>query len=442
MDKIVVLGLGKAGLSDALYLKDQGFEVICWDDNEPARTVAKTKGLFVTNKIDWKYVKALVISPGIPHTFPQPHPIALEAKNNNINIWGDVELLFQKQKSNFIGITGTNGKSTTSYLIYHVLKNINYDVVLGGNFGTPAVELGQHKNYVLEMSSYMLELCPSLSLNIAILLNISSDHLERHGGIKGYINAKSNIFNNQSKNNYAIISIDDKHCLNVYNNLKKTSFAKIITISCFDNTADFYLYKNHIYHKNNKLLNIDNLKYLKGLHNIQNILSCFACCYFLGMDIQDISHGIKTFKGLEHRQEHFILKNNVQFINDSKATNTQAAAKSLQSYDNIIWLAGGQSKQGGIQSLLPLIKQKVKHIVLYGQDKHFLEKQLKEGNYNNITIANTFEQAINIAYNQALKHAKPNNIYNVLLAPACASWDMFKSFEDRGTKFKNIASLL
>lgn len=434
---VAVLGLGKSGLSAMRALKEAGATVWAWDDN------SDQDGLVDLTNADWSQIDLFVMSPGIPHTFPKPHPCAELARAHNVPIVCDVELLVQAQpNATYIAITGTNGKSTTTALTAHILEVAGFDVEVGGNLGIPVLDLDPLDAdgvYVLEMSSYQLERTPSLQADVAVWLNISADHLDRHGGMNGYIAAKKNIFTGQTEEQFAIIGIDDTYSKSVFDEGNLTK-ARRIPISAQGPIEDGIFSEEDILideafdEDGRQIMDLSAIKTLQGRHNQQNAATAYATALAIGADPEWIVRGIASFPGLEHRQENVGHVDGVTFINDSKATNAEAAAKALGSYENIYWIAGGQAKEGGIASLLGQL-QNVTKAYLIGEAESAFAKTL-DG-----TIVYERCGTLHKAVTHAFQDAKDNGGI-VLLAPACASWDQFKSFEDRGNTFKDIVHQL
>lgn len=403
MTKYAVFGLGKSGLASVEYLGEK--LAYCWDDNS---THSSPKFIH-PDQWDWEKIDALILAPGIPLTHPAPHYIVVAAHANNTPVICDVEILWQdNQQAKFIGITGTNGKSTTTALLAHVLANNGLDVAVGGNLGQAALTLGKHDYYIIEMSSYQLDLIEKTRLNIAIWLNTTPDHLDRHGDMAGYIAAKYRIFKND--NDVKIIGVDDE---TGRNNLAQNNGA--IPISREDSLGEF--------------------GNLPGKHNVQNIAAVFAACRALNIPDEKITSAILSFPGLEHRLEFVTKKNGIKFINDSKATNAESAACALEAFNNIHWLAGGVAKAGGITSLEPLFPR-IKKAYLFGQAASEFANTL-EGK-TEYEVFDTLESATKAAMQSAANDEQST----ILLSPACASFDQFKNFEERGEQFKKIVSSL
>ena len=429
---LAVLGLGKSGSSAARALSEAGATVLAWDDKPETR---EASGLTLTDltQHDLKGVDALVISPGIPHSFPEPHPVAAKAKAAHIPLICDVELLCQScPDADFIAITGTNGKSTTTALIAHILKQFR-PAEEGGNIGRPVMTLpafGQEGTYVLEMSSYQLELTPSLSPAGVVFLNITPDHIERHGDLDGYIAAKKNIFANPTIGSVAVVGIDTEPSRQIADEIEgEWSTIRVST----KNKADIYV-EAGILHDDETTIDLNVMPTLKGQHNHENA----ACAYAVinrvyGIEAADIEAAMKTFPGLPHRQFPVRTLNGVTYINDSKATNADATARALACYDDIYWIIGGLPKEGGLSGL-EIYKDRIRHTFLIGKAAPEFALWLDQQNMP-YTHSETLDKAV------AKAHAMSKS-GTVLLSPACASWDQFKSFEHRGDVFAELVSKL
>lgn len=447
---LAVLGLGVSGMSAAAALQDAGARILPWDDQEASRERARARGLTPTNLMDADFteIDALVLSPGIPHGHPHSHPMIERARDAGCEILCDLELLTRVERdARYIGITGTNGKSTTTALIGHVLEELGVASAIGGNIGAPGLSLpalGGTGVYVLELSSYQLELLPEAVCDIAILLNITPDHLDRHGGMDGYIAAKKRIFKGQSSDHTAIVGIDDAPTRTIFGDLRDTSPATVVPLSvhtpCAGGVyvADGWLIDDRD-NSASPALELARLEALPGLHNAQNIAAAYASCAIVAeastrKDRDAIVAAIRSFPGLVHRQELVGFRNAVRFVNDSKATNAEAAAHALAAYDNIIWIAGGIAKDGGIGSLEPLF-DRIKHAFLIGEAAEDFAKTL--AGRVPIDVSGDLDTAVIAAAQLA-----GSGPATVLLSPACASFDQFPSFEARGDAFKAAVQAL
>lgn len=440
---VAVLGLGKTGLTAARALKQGGARVKCWDDNADSRATAEAAGLTcVAPTLEgWSDIVACVWSPGIPHTFPKPHRAKAILDAKGIAPICDIELLLKLHPTAFtIVITGTNGKSTTTALIGHIFKVAGHTVEVGGNLGTPVLDLAPmpfHGTYVLEMSSYQLELTPSLSPDVAVLLNITPDHLARHGGMEGYIAAKELVFRNQSQPATAVIGQEDEHCRAITRRLAATHNATIIPIRTEGEekpgvfTLDGVLYEASHAFRPERICDLRTMPALPGAHNWQNACAAYAVARSRGLPAATIVEAMRSFPGLAHRQQTVAVIDGVRFVNDSKATNAEAAEKALTCYESVYWIAGGQAKEGGITALKPHFKR-IRHAFLIGEAASDFAAVLKAEGVP-VTMAGTLEEAVPAAAVRASRDGAPDPV--VLLSPACASWDQFKSFEHRGDVF-------
>jgi UDP-N-acetylmuramoylalanine--D-glutamate ligase len=414
-----VLGLGKAGLPAALALQAMGAEVFAWDDSEESRTAAKGLRLVRPSEIGLA-LDALVLSPGIPHILPQPHEQALWARSHGVPILTDAELLFQAvraagSKARFAGITGTNGKSTTTALLAHILTLAGIPNAAGANLGPAALSLpllGDEGVYVLEMSSYMLERIARLRFDVAAMLNLSPDHLDRHGDMAGYASAKRQIFAQQDDACTAVIGMDDAESCQMAESLAAHS-ARVIRIS-------------------GESFSTGGAKALPGVHNAQNAAAASAMALALGVADTVIAAGIASYPGLPHRQADIGSIASVRFINDSKATNADAAARAMACYDCFIWIAGGVGKEGGIESLAPFFPRIAKAFIIGRDAWDFAATLSRHGVAND--VVGTLEAAVPLAFAQA----QAAGVGLVLFSPAAASFDQFKNFEHRGAVFEAL----
>ena len=456
MKKFIVFGIGISGIATVKFLLKNKYQVIAADDNSSSlinlAEKFNDKNLIIADnlqKINWQDVSALVLSPGIALKYPEPHKAVVLAKKNNCPILGDVELLYLfNSKAQYIGITGTNGKSTTTALVGHIFKENNMKSFTGGNIGLPCLDLASQDpdiSYILEMSSYQLDLISKTRFNIATLLNITEDHLDRHLNMKGYIAAKKRIFLNQKQGDFAVINIDDNNCRQIYQQLKsdpefKASLIAISTNNITENgisVIDNMLY-NNIGSKSTAKL--PDLPALRGEHNAQNIAAAFANCFLTKISQNNIIESLKNFHGLKHRLQLVATINNINFINDSKGTNANSTKYALKAYDNIYWILGGKSKEGGIKSLKNYFS-KIKYAFLIGQSQEEFAKILADNKvkyYKCDNLENAFKQA----YQIAKADEKDNLTKNILLSPACASFDQWPNFEVRGDYFCKLVNKL
>ncbi|MFZ1416605.1 MAG: UDP-N-acetylmuramoyl-L-alanine--D-glutamate ligase [Defluviicoccus sp.] len=444
-----VLGLGLSGLAACRALIGAGKTVWAWDDNAAARAAAESAGIPLLDlaAADLAPAAALVLSPGIPHTHPRPHPVVERARKAGCPVIGDGELLAQAGLgAEFVGITGTNGKSTTTALIGHILKATGRRCAVGGNLGTPVLALDALEPtsvYVLEFSSYQLELTPNLVFNTALLLNISPDHLGRHGGMEGYIAAKTTIFRDGGPSATAIVGADDAVCRRIGRAIAASGRRRVVFVS--GQTAvpggvyalDGILYDDRAGERR-AVLDLAVAKALPGVHNAQNAAAALATALALGIPHPAAANAIASFPGLAHRQERIAVIDGVLFVNDSKATNVDAAVRALACYDAIYWIAGGRPKEGGLKGIDPHLAP-VRSAFLIGEAEADFAATL--AGKVPVQRCGTLVQAVAAAARAAQADrgrgdgaAQPV----VLLSPACASFDQFRSFEHRGDVFRAL----
>ncbi|MBL6934050.1 MAG: UDP-N-acetylmuramoyl-L-alanine--D-glutamate ligase [Alphaproteobacteria bacterium] len=451
--RVAVLGLGKSGLAAARALIHSKAHVLAWDDNQESRDRAKAEDVPLADLMgeDFSTITALVLSPGIPHNFPEPHEVVTRARAAGCGIIGETELLSRADTgAAFIGVTGTNGKSTTTALIGHILHQAGRNAQTGGNLGVPSVALepaGPGGYYVLEMSSYQLELVSTLVFDIAVLLNISPDHMDRHGGLAGYRGAKERVFAGQGTSHTAVVGIDDCHSRGLFESLKSRDGALTIPVSGADKAAggvyveDGWLV-NDIEGREERVMEMATATALPGSHNAQNAAAAFAATRAAGLAMPQIRDAIHSFPGLPHRQELVARIDGVAFINDSKATNAAATARALDCYHNILWIAGGRAKEGGIEALTPYFNR-IRHAFLTGEAADDFARTL-EGQVE-MTLCGDLETAFAGACDMALSESgsEPETDSDatptVLFSPACASFDQWRDFEARGDAFRALA---
>lgn len=435
---IAVVGLGKSGLNTFEACKAAGIDTVLWDDNPKAVEEAVHKGAVTEHleKADFHRFAFLCLAPGVPLTHPAPHPTVLRAEKCACDIIGDVELFhLAHPRMKTIGITGTNGKSTTTALIGHILKTAGIESAVGGNLGDAVLSLPQLSDkgvYVFELSSFQLDLCQKYAPDISVLINISPDHLDRHGSMADYISAKENIFKGKG---VAIIGIDDEWSFDVYDRLKLGD-RKVIPVSCEKKIhRGVYVTKEGIlFHGDQEIMDLKLCRCLQGQHNWQNAAMAYAASISNNIPLPQIIEGLKTFPGLAHRQNIITSINGVTYINDSKATNDQAAAMALKTYNPIYWIAGGKPKDGGYRDC-EKYKDHIRHAFLIGDAQERMAAWLK-GQGVPFTLSSTMEKALNDAHGMAQKEKIENAV--VLLSPACASFDQFKNFEHRGEVFVDL----
>ncbi len=441
---VPVLGLGRSGIAAARALQRGDAEVWAWDDDESARAAAADLGIEIVDlrTIDWREATSLVLSPGIPHTHPAPHPIVQMAKDAGCEIIGDVELLARTQRdASYVGITGTNGKSTTTALVGHIFQTGGRDAEIGGNLGMPACALeplGVDQTYILEMSSYQLELTFSVTFDVAVLLNISPDHLDRHGGMDGYVAAKKLIFHRQTKPRTAVIGVDDDTCRKIYEDLHSKDEQFVVGVSTKERVhGGVYVIDGVMYDdtegQETPVMDLRTVPSLQGEHNWQNAAAAYAACKMTGMQPPAVMACINSYPGLVHRQEPVDIVDGIGFVNDSKATNGDAAARALAGFNDIYWICGGQPKEGGLAACMKYL-DRVRHAFLIGEAAMAFASEL-DGKVP-FTLSGDIASATQQAFSAAKEAGLPGSV--VLLSPACASFDQFDDFEARGDAFKDI----
>jgi UDP-N-acetylmuramoylalanine--D-glutamate ligase len=443
---VAVFGLGSSGLLSAQALAAGGADVIAWDDSDIKVEVAKAANIKTQNlrELDWSKVAALVLAPGVPLTHPQPHWSAVLAKKAGVEIIGDIELFcLQRAMSGaacpLIAITGTNGKSTTTALITHLLKSAGLDAQMGGNIGVPALQLanfGPGRAYVLEVSSYQIDLAPSLKPTVGILLNVSEDHLDRHGTIENYAAIKTLLVAGAEE--AAVIAVDDRYTRDAADRLERAG-RKVVRVSAEGRLRDgYYADGTRIIRardgRAHPVAQLAGIGSLRGTHNAQNAACAVAACRALGIEIETIQKGLVSFPGLAHRMQQVGRKKtgtgSILFVNDSKATNADSAAKALGSFTDIFWIAGGKPKTGGIVSLAEFFPR-IKKAYLIGEAAQDFAQTL-DGR-----VSYEIDGVLSKAIEAAARDAEASGLKEpvVLLSPACASFDQYPNFEIRGKAF-------
>jgi UDP-N-acetylmuramoylalanine--D-glutamate ligase len=438
--RIAVLGLGRAGLPAARALLGYGAEIVAWDDGPAARAEASDLPLRDLREGDFAF-DALLLSPGIPHRLPAPHPVAARAAAASVPILCDAEFLHRAvraagSRARFIGITGTNGKSTTTALIAHLLRAAGRPVAAGANLGPAALSLPilpDDGAYVLEMSSYMLERIATLRFNASVMLNLSPDHLDRHGDMQGYAAAKRAIFARQQAADLAVHGVDDAWSAA----MRDASPARWRGVSGERAVpGGIWAEGGLLRDEEGVLAQLAALPALPGAHNAQNAAAASAVALDLGLSRAQVAAGLASFPGLAHRQERVGERRGVVFVNDSKATNADATARALASYPRVVWIAGGRAKAGGIAPLAPLFPR-VAQAVLIGESAEAFAATLREAGVPH-ELAGNLERAVPAA----AEAARRLGVGTVLLSPAAASFDQFSGFEARGERFRALVAAL
>ena len=443
---VAVFGLGGSGLSTAHALLAGGADVAAWDDDAAQRARAAAEGFAVVGleQAQWSRFAALVLAPGVPLTHPKPHWMVELARAAGVPVIGDIELFVRERAARaphapFVAVTGTNGKSTTTALIAHVLKQAGRDVALGGNIGVPALKLpppADGRIHVLECSSYQIDLAPSLAPSVGLLLNITPDHLDRHGDFKNYAAIKERLV---ARAELAIVGVDDGASREIYARLKARG-AGVVAVSGAESTiADVFVRDRKIVVRGEAgaPIELTGARALRGAHNGQNAAFAFAAARALGVGRDDIARAFHSFPGLAHRMEEVGRIGCVIFVNDSKATNADAAEKALLSFHDIHWIVGGRPKAGGIDVLRPLFSRIAKAYLIGEATETFARTLSGSVPFER---CGTLSAATEAAARDALRSEAPEPV--VLLSPACASFDQFLNFEARGDAFRALAALL
>ena len=428
----LIFGAGRSGLSTASAIIKAGGRAFLSDDNplEAREDIPEGVSLWCLDDGLPESIEAVILSPGVPLTHPKPHKIVDIAHAKNIPIISDIELFYLTYHSHpqvkFIAITGTNGKSTVTALTEYLLTKMGHQAFAGGNIGraifdlpSPAVLENKPIYYVLEISSYQADLCFNFAPDAVAFLNLTPDHLDRHGDIEGYFGAKMRLFNHLSEKGKAVIVDESDYGRRAIRQ------------------ASPHLYTVTEYEKSAVAEAINENLFLRGDHNHQNACAAFGLLRILGIKAEDIFPYFKSFHGLPHRCEFIAKYDNISFINDSKATNAEATQKALLAYDNIFWLLGGVAKAEGIDPLMPFLKN-VTHAFIYGEAKLRYADSLTQANHP-FSVHETLSDALASAFAMARKNASEATL---LLSPASASFDQFKNFEHRGDMFKSLVQKL
>ena len=445
--RILVVGLGKSGVGAVSQLLLEGSLISVYDkktkDELDKELLKKLEENNITMFLAEEPKKMeefdlLIVSPGVPLDIP----FIARAKELGIGIIGELELGYQFCKGKFVAITGTNGKTTTTTLIGEIFKNSGRDTYVVGNIGTPVINnaIGSNKDswFITETSSFQLETISEFHPVVSVLLNITPDHMDRHKSIEGYGEAKARIFENQGSEDFFIVNFDDKiaYAYSESCNAKVVPFSRKekLEFGCFVEGEKIVI-------KDEKGLSIDICKtkdiIIPGLHNLENTLAAAAASYFAGIESKYIEETIKTFQGVEHRLKLVREYKNVRYVNDSKGTNPDASIKAIEAIDGgIILIAGGYDKGSTYETFIGSFNGKVKKLILLGKTAPKIKKTAEDMGFKEILLGKDMDECVQIAY----KYAEPGD--TVLLSPACASWDMYKCFEDRGDHFKDCVNSL
>ena len=446
--RVALFGLGGSGLATAQSLMAGGAHVVAWDESEASRAKAAARNIPITdlNALDWSQFQSLVLAPGVPLTHPAPHWSVVRAQGVGVEIIGDIEIFCRERMAHapdspFIAITGTNGKSTTTALIAHLFAEFGHDVQMGGNIGVPILSLeptAANRVHLIELSTFQIDLTPSLNPTIGVLLNVTPDHLDRHGTLERYASIKERLVTQSAR---AIVSIDDAHCVAVADRLQAAG-VPLTRVSGGSDIADGIGVDGAIVFrraagKMEPLSDLAGIGSLRGRHNAQNAAAAVASLGDLASDHARLQRALKSFPGLAHRMEEVGRIGRTLFINDSKATNADAAEKALSSFDDIFWIAGGRAKAGGLEPLRPLFPR-LRKAYLIGEAAPDFARTL--GDTVAHEMSGTLEHAVAAATRDAQQSGARKSV--VLLSPACASYDQFKNFEARGDAFRTLVHAL
>lgn len=439
-----VIGLGKTGISVVRYFLEHQIPFIAWDDTPTLQEKVQLMGgtIVSPNKAPWHTIQELILSPGIPTTFPEPHAAVQLAQKYRIPYVGDVEYWHQHTQYSgyrYVGVTGTNGKSTTHAIIDYVLNALNVPHFSGGNCGVPVLDAPKLPSGAvinLEMSSYQLDILDKMTFDAGVILNITPDHLDRHGNMENYILSKQTQITRVKAGGLKVVGIDCPGGQQAYDNLIAAGQTDVIPISAT------CVIDNGVYALNNKVISsefgcmtvlglIPDI--LPGAHNAQNVMAAMLVCRHLGGDVADFFRLLPSYPGLAHRQERILETPKALFINDSKATNADATLPALKTYNNVYWIVGGIAKDEGVVPLLPYLDN-VEKIFLIGESTERFQAELKDATPS-VDNADTLDKAMNLI---AKEIDQVDHKVTVLLSPACASQDQFQNFEHRGRVFKEL----
>jgi UDP-N-acetylmuramoylalanine--D-glutamate ligase len=448
--KVAVFGLGGSGLASAEALIAGGATVVAYDDDAQSVAKAKSAGIPTADlhDIDWPEIAALVLAPGVPLTHPAPHWNVALAHKVGVPVIGDIELFCRERRHKvpeapFVAVTGTNGKSTTTALIAHLAASAGLDAQLGGNIGRAILSLEPlraDRVYAIECSSYQIDLAPSLDPSIGILINLSEDHLDRHGTMEHYAAVKERLVAGVPSTGTAIVGVDDEWCRDVADRLQRDG-KRVVRISVRHALSDgLYVENTHIMRavagKSSSVADLAGIGSLRGLHNAQNAACAVATALALGLSPAAIQAGLRSFPGLAHRMEEVGRRGAVLFVNDSKATNADSAAQALACFGDIFWIAGGKPKTGGIESLR-IFFPRIRKAYLIGEAAEEFAATLGSVPH---AMSGTLDQAVAAAARDAESSTAAEPV--VLLSPACASFDQYRNFEVRGDAFRALVRAL
>ncbi len=457
--RVALFGLGGSGLATARALIAGGAQVAAFDDQHAGRDKAAAQGIPVVDlaAADWSGFDSLILAPGVPLTHPAPHWTVEKARAAGVEVIGDIELFFRERAAiapaaPVVCITGTNGKSTTTALIAHVLRSAGRDVQMGGNIGTAVLALAPPADgriHVIECSSYQIDLAPSMAPSVGIQMNLTPDHLDRHGTFEAYGAIKERLV---AAADIAVIGVDDEASKQMARRraasgraLVKISGEQPLDAGVFAGvTANAGTLETRIVQvldgKPRVVANLAGIGSLRGSHNAQNAAAAFAACFALGLTCEEIAAGFRSYPGLAHRMEEIGRIGRVVFINDSKATNADSTEKALTSFRDIFWILGGKAKEGGIESLRRYFPN-IARAYLIGAASDLFAATFDEDGRVAYERGGTLDVAVAHATRDALGAEGAGEIA-VLLSPACASFDQFPNFEVRGEAFRTLVKAL
>ena len=449
--KVAVFGLGGSGLASASALLAGGADVVGWDVS--AETVAKATAAGIPTAdlrhIDWSRIAALVLAPGVPLTHPAPHWSVGLARASAVEVIGDIELFCRERRGHapqapFVAVTGTNGKSTTTALIAHLFRAAGHDVQVGGNIGTAILSLEPPRMgrvHVIEASSYQIDLAPTLDPSVGILINVSEDHLDRHGTLAHYAAVKERLVAGVQADGTAVVGVDDNWCQAAADRIERAG-KQVVRVSVRRPLADgLYVEAGQIMQAAGgtaqSIALLGGIGSLRGVHNAQNAACAAGAALALRLSVSAIQQGLQSFPGLAHRMEQVGRQGRVLYVNDSKATNADSAAQALACFSDIFWIAGGKPKTGGLASLAGFFPR-IRKAYLIGEAAAPFAAEL-DGRAPHV-VAGTLERAVALAARDAAAADVAEPV--VLLSPACASFDQYRNFEVRGDAFRELVLAL
>ena len=447
---VALFGLGSSGLDAARALIAGGAHVAAWDDKQASRAKAAAAGIAIVDlhDADWSPFAALVLAPGVPLTHPTPHWTVPLAHAADVEIIGDIELFGRERKkiapgAPFVAITGTNGKSTTTALTAHLFRCFGHEVAMGGNIGTPILQLpppSPDRVHVVECSSFQIDLSPTIHPSVGVLMNLTPDHLDRHGTMAAYAAIKARLVAGADR---AVVSIDDPDCQAIACHLAGQGH-DVATISVAGHavengiTLDGTRLMRHRAGTASAIADLDGIASLRGVHNAQNAAAAILALGDEADDLEKLQAALRSFPGLAHRMEQVGRRDGVLFINDSKATNADAAEKALLAFSRVHWIIGGRAKEGGIEPLRPLFDRVVKAYCI-GEAGPAFASTLHASQVP-FEMCGTLDVATKAAAADArAAHRRSGADEVVLLSPACASYDQYPDFEKRGDAFRQLA---